>query len=444
MLVVCARLCLRGRHIAYAEITSRFAPTLAGRVNAALNLATFVGAFSIHGLRCDAGWPAGGGPVHRRQPSTHLRHLAGSAGRRLRLGSLEPACGTGRNRHATAKLPTASDACEARPHALEKSALAKERTGRFVRHATPRHGPLLIRRCGPIARTPQARRQVKSKETRSDSTATGSATARARPGPSRCPSGCRAKRPHRARGPAPHPATASREPGALIVGKGLNDSACVFMTKGPCCTTARRSAVPAEREIRSRPRRDQLDRHIGADFDGGPAMRRLPPTVTGPPLKRYKWRRVPVLAGGMVQRAPALMRRVQIAMSASSRAAQESGGGASGCTFPCSPEAVLPSCKRPAITAISVVGTVSAHYRPPWNVLRPEHREVRRRHLRCRRKVEPDLEEFERVGPRIVEQRKHLRMHNATAGVSHCTSRRRSAQPPQESPHGRRDPCGRP
>jgi hypothetical protein len=34
-------------NIAYAEITSRFAPTLAGRVNAALNLATFVGAFSI-------------------------------------------------------------------------------------------------------------------------------------------------------------------------------------------------------------------------------------------------------------------------------------------------------------------------------------------------------------------------------------------------------------
>jgi hypothetical protein len=34
-------------NIAYAEITSRFTPTLAGRVNAALNLATFVGAFSI-------------------------------------------------------------------------------------------------------------------------------------------------------------------------------------------------------------------------------------------------------------------------------------------------------------------------------------------------------------------------------------------------------------
>jgi MFS family permease len=34
-------------NLAYAEITSRFGPTLAGRVNAALNLATFVGAFLI-------------------------------------------------------------------------------------------------------------------------------------------------------------------------------------------------------------------------------------------------------------------------------------------------------------------------------------------------------------------------------------------------------------
>jgi hypothetical protein len=50
-------------NLAYAEITSRFAPTLAGRVNTALNLATFVGAFSIqwgYGVMLDgfaaAGW----------------------------------------------------------------------------------------------------------------------------------------------------------------------------------------------------------------------------------------------------------------------------------------------------------------------------------------------------------------------------------------------------
>ena len=49
----------------------------------------------------------------------------------------------------------------------------------------------------------------------------------------------------------------------------------------------------------------------------------------------------------------------------------------------------------------------------PRNVFRPEHREMRRRHLRRCRQVEPDLEEFQRVGPRVVEQRKHLRVHDA-------------------------------
>ena len=52
-------------NLAYAELTSRFEPTLAGRVNAALNLAAFAGAFSIQwgygvlldGLRA-AGWTA--------------------------------------------------------------------------------------------------------------------------------------------------------------------------------------------------------------------------------------------------------------------------------------------------------------------------------------------------------------------------------------------------
>lgn len=50
-------------NLAYAELTTRFAPTLAGRVNAALNLCTFFGAFVIqwgYGLMLDrlvaAGW----------------------------------------------------------------------------------------------------------------------------------------------------------------------------------------------------------------------------------------------------------------------------------------------------------------------------------------------------------------------------------------------------
>lgn len=50
-------------NLAYAELTSRFAPTMAGRVNTALNLCTFVGAFAIqwsYGVLLDrqmaAGW----------------------------------------------------------------------------------------------------------------------------------------------------------------------------------------------------------------------------------------------------------------------------------------------------------------------------------------------------------------------------------------------------
>jgi len=50
-------------NLAYAEITSRFAPSLAGRVNAALNLGLFIGAFSLqwgYGVMLDSlqsvGW----------------------------------------------------------------------------------------------------------------------------------------------------------------------------------------------------------------------------------------------------------------------------------------------------------------------------------------------------------------------------------------------------
>lgn len=55
--------CFAVGNVAYAEITGRFGPALAGRVNAALNLCTFVGAFAIqwgYGVVIDrlgaAGW----------------------------------------------------------------------------------------------------------------------------------------------------------------------------------------------------------------------------------------------------------------------------------------------------------------------------------------------------------------------------------------------------
>jgi hypothetical protein len=52
-------------NLAYAELTARFAPALAGRVNTALNLAAFIGAFSVqwgYGVMLDGlralGWSA--------------------------------------------------------------------------------------------------------------------------------------------------------------------------------------------------------------------------------------------------------------------------------------------------------------------------------------------------------------------------------------------------
>jgi MFS family permease len=64
-------------NLAYAEITSRFAPMLAGRVNTALNLANFVGAFSIqwgYGVMLDALRATGSAPVdsHRAAFATLL------------------------------------------------------------------------------------------------------------------------------------------------------------------------------------------------------------------------------------------------------------------------------------------------------------------------------------------------------------------------------------
>ena len=73
-------------NLAYAEITSRFAPTLAGRVNAALNLATFVGAFSIqwgYGVMLEGFGTAGSTSVG--QPPRSLPLAGDTPGRRTGL-----------------------------------------------------------------------------------------------------------------------------------------------------------------------------------------------------------------------------------------------------------------------------------------------------------------------------------------------------------------------
>ena len=49
------------------------------------------------------------------------------------------------------------------------------------------------------------------------------------------------------------------------------------------------------------------------------------------------------------------------------------------------------------------------------NVFGPEHGEVRCHHLVARGQVQPDLEQLQRVGRSGVQQREHLRMHDAFA-----------------------------
>jgi hypothetical protein len=63
-------------------------------------------------------------------------------------------------------------------------------------------------------------------------------------------------------------------------------------------------------------------------------------------------------------------------------------------------------------TSVAAFGVAGA-----WRgIVRPEHREVRRRHLVAGRQVEPDLEQLQRVGRVRVQQRKHLGVHDAAAG----------------------------
>ena len=50
------------------------------------------------------------------------------------------------------------------------------------------------------------------------------------------------------------------------------------------------------------------------------------------------------------------------------------------------------------------------------HVARPQHREVGISELRLRGQVQPDLEKLERVRRVVVEQREHLRVHDAATG----------------------------
>jgi hypothetical protein len=76
----------------------------------------------------------------------------------------------------------------------------------------------------------------------------------------------------------------------------------------------------------------------------------------------------------------------------------------------------LRRCRQPPGDHRDLGGAaVRVKLRDAWNGVRPEHREIRLHHLAARRQVQPDLEQFQRIGRILAQQRKHLRVHHAAA-----------------------------
>ena len=95
-----------------------------------------------------------------------------------------------------------------------------------------------------------------------------------------------------------------------------------------------------------------------------------------------------------------------MATSASARDAHESGGGEGG--------DVPVERARDDGHGHDASGVVARG--DDRHVARPQHREVRLDQLRLGGEVQPDLEQLERVGLVVVEEREHLRVHDAPAG----------------------------
>ena len=100
------------------------------------------------------------------------------------------------------------------------------------------------------------------------------------------------------------------------------------------------------------------------------------------------------------------------------------------------------SARRCSVT--SVVRPASSLQRQARDRLRPEHREVRRRHLARRRQVEPDLEQLERI-----RRRRGRAAGTSRRGRCPCRRsatgrrRRRSARSRRANRSDRSGPCGR-
>ncbi len=92
-----------------------------------------------------------------------------------------------------------------------------------------------------------------------------------------------------------------------------------------------------------------------------PGATDTPATSSASPRKTYSARVTPGDAGGRVQRAPGSRFSVQIATSASSLAAHESGGGAPGARPSRAPATVITSVTRPASSVKRWTGTPSRH-----------------------------------------------------------------------------------
>ena len=153
---------------------------------------------------------------------------------------------------------------------------------------------------------------------------------------------------------------------------------------------------------------------VGRQLDRGMAGRPPgPPTATRAPLKKYSAapRAVRRAAAGSVQRAPGAIFSVQMATSASARAAHESGGGASG--------AALAGAARSAAGDAGDLGRARRRRRWRRGAGCPRDQSI----VKCGSAILLRAGRLSQIwnsssglGARGVEQREHLRMHDAAAG----------------------------
>jgi hypothetical protein len=209
---------------------------------------------------------------------------------------------------------------------------------------------------------------------------------------------------HRAvAGPGP-----AAEAGPLVVEKACWISARVFITKGPCWTTGSPIGRPCSSSS-SRSSAAPLTSAAAASSargDRGVPRRRRPSPGDrrALPRKQYSVRLVPRAPAAASKRAPG-----SSVIGSRSRRRCRGGGPRVGRR-----RRGRSRPSWPAITVTSVLATrASSTHDVPRDLSRHRHREVGLDHLVDRREVEPDLEELDGVGATPLDQREHLRVHDA-------------------------------